>query len=81
MNYNHKMGFFSYAWNVYKGLCIALFIAFLVMAAVVFAAFPYEGYERDTTLIICGAIFILVYGISLFKIVQSYRDYLKDRSR
>lgn len=81
MNHNNKMGLFAYAWRVYKGLCIALFIALLVMVATIFGAWPNDGYERDTTLLICGLLFVVVFGVSAFKIWQSYRDYLNGRSR
>lgn len=81
MNHNNKMGFLSYAWRVYKGLCIALILSVLVMGAAVFLALPYEGYERNTTIQICGFLFLAVFGVSLFKVWQSYRDYLNGRSR
>lgn len=81
MNYNHKKGFFGYIWAKEKFFSFVLLISLLVMVLTVLAATPYAGYELTTTLQICGIIFLVVFGISAFKLFQSYRDYLNDRSR
>lgn len=81
MNHNNKMTFGQYLWSRERKFTLVLLFIALVLIVSVALAWEHEGYERNTTLQICGAIFLAVFGLSAYKLHQNYRDYRNGTRR
>lgn len=79
MNHNNKMSFLQFTWQKNKGFLLALAISVVVMLLTL--AKSYEGYEMEVASKFIGVLAFFVFGITGYKLVQGYRDYLNNTSR
>lgn len=73
--------FSKFVWHAHKWECLVGLFLFLIMTAFLNAARYEGGYMYRTTIWLWVGFGLVVPGIIIYKVVQSYRDYKKGKSR